>query len=64
MALDSINPMRQNEDDMRESARRSQSAKTIDVVVEEWKALSSKRILNSSTLYDKEGNAIERYGGQ
>ena len=64
MALDSINPMRQNEDDMRESARRSQSAKTIEVVVEEWKASSSKRILNSSTLYDKEGNAIERYGGQ
>tara|TARA_B110000914_G_scaffold34286_1_gene27117 strand:- start:434 stop:934 length:501 start_codon:yes stop_codon:yes gene_type:complete len=64
MALDSINPIRKNEDDMRESARRSQSAKTIDVVVEEWKALSSKRILNSSTLYDKEGNAIERYGGQ
>ena len=64
MALDSINPIRQNEEDMRESASRSQSAKTIDVVVEEWKELGSKRILDSSTLYDKEGNAIERYGGQ
>ena len=64
MALDSINPIKQNEEDIRESARRSQSAKTIDVVVEEWKESGSKRILNSSTLYDKEGNAIERYGGQ
>jgi hypothetical protein len=63
MALDSINPIRQNEGDIRESARRSQSAKTIDVVVEEWKESNSKRILNSNTLYDKEGNAIERYGG-
>jgi hypothetical protein len=64
MALDSNNPIRQNEDDMRESASRSQSSKTIDVVVEEWKELGSKRILDNSTLYDKEGNAIERYGDQ
>ena len=64
MALDSINPIRQNEDDMRESARRSQSAKAIDVVVEEWKEAGSKTVLSSTTLYDKEGNAIERYGGQ
>ena len=64
MALDSNNPIRQNEEDMRESASRSQSSKTIDVVVEEWKELGSKRILDNSTLYDKEGNAIERYGDQ
>jgi hypothetical protein len=64
MALDSVNPIRQNEEDIRESARRSQSSKTIDVVVEEWKEAGSKIVLNSSTLYDKEGNAIERYGGQ
>ena len=64
MALDSVDSIRQNEDDIRESARRSQSSKTIDVVVEEWKQSGSKGILNSSTLYDKEGNAIERYGGQ
>ena len=64
MALDSVDSIRQNEDDIRESARRSQSSKTIDVVVEKWKQSGSKRILNSSTLYDKEGNAIERYGGQ
>ena len=64
MVLDPVDPIRQNEDDIRESARRSQSAKTIDAVVEEWKQSGSKRILNSSTLYDKEGNAIERYGGQ
>ena len=64
MALDSNNSIRQNEGDMRESASRSQSSKTIDFVVEEWKKLGSKRILDSSTLYDKEGNAIERYGDQ
>jgi len=64
MALDSNNSIRQHEGDMRESASRSQSSKTIDFVVEEWKRLGSKRILDSSTLYDKEGNAIERYGDQ
>jgi len=64
MAFDPVNSIRQNEDDIRESARRSQSAKTIDVVVEEWKKADSKIVLSSSTLYDKEGNAIERYGGQ
>ena len=64
MALDSNNSIRLNERDMRESASRSQSSKTIDFVVEEWKRLGSKRILDSSTLYDKEGNAIERYGDQ
>jgi len=64
MAFDPVNSIRQNEDDIRESARRSQSAKTIDVVVEEWKEAGSKIVLSSSTLYDKEGNAIERYGGQ
>ena len=64
MDFDPVNSIRQNEDDIRESARRSQSAKTIDVVVEEWKEAGSKKVLSSSTLYDKEGNAIERYGGQ
>ena len=64
MDFDPANSIRQNEDDIRESARRSQSAKTIDVVVKEWKEAGSKKVLSSSTLYDKEGNAIERYGGQ
>jgi hypothetical protein len=49
---------------VRESASRSQSTKTIRAVVEKWNDLGSKSLLENSTLYDDEGNAIERYGGQ
>ena len=64
MAMDSIEPNTQNNEEVRESASRSQSAKTIKTVVEEWNELGSKSLLDNSTLYDNEGNAIERYGGQ
>jgi hypothetical protein len=64
MAMDSIEPNTQNDEEVRESASRSQSTKTIKAVVEEWNELASKSLLDNSTLYDNEGNPIERYGGQ
>jgi hypothetical protein len=64
MAMDSIELNTQNNEEVRESASRSQSTKTIRAVVEKWNDLGSKSLLENSTLYDDEGNAIERYGGQ
>ena len=64
MALDSVEHVTENSDDVREAASRSQSEKTIVAIVEEWHDLGSKSLLENSTLYDHEGNAIERYGDQ
>jgi hypothetical protein len=64
MALDSVDLATQNSDDVRESASRLQSDKTIVEIVKEWNDLSSTSLLDNSTLYDLEGNAIERYGDQ
>ena len=64
MALDSIEIATQNSDDVREAASRSQSEKTMANIAETWDEMNEKLLLDNSTLYDEEGNPIERYGGQ
>lgn len=58
------NRIDQDDADVRESASRSQSTKTIKSIVEDWNQKSTKTQMKNSALYDEEGNEIQRYGGQ
>ena len=64
MALESIEIVTQKNGDVREAASRSQSEKTLANITETWDKMNAKLLLDNSTLYDDEGNPIERYGGQ
>jgi len=64
MALESNKNATQNDVDVREAASRSQSEKSLTAIIETWDEMNAKLLLDNSTLYDEEGNPIERYGGQ
>ena len=64
MDLESNEITTQNDSDVREAASRSQSEKSLSTIIETWDEMNAKLLLDNSTLYDEEGNPIERYGGQ